>query len=204
MDFLALGKTRTYLNFSNFLMRRTWKKAKPKLEKRFRINQQIRVAEVFVVDEEGEKIGRMPTEKAKSLAEEVELDLVEVNPKSDPPIVKIMDYGQFKYEQEKKAHKQKQQQKKVETKGIRLSVRISKHDFDMRLEQAQKFLKKGDRLKIELVLKGREKQHPAKAAEIMNDFAARLEDNSELNVEREQDLTKQGGKYIMILLNRKE
>jgi len=185
-------------------MRRTWKKAKPKQEKRFRANQQIRVPEVFVVDEDGEKIGRMPTNKARTLAEEVGLDLVEVNPKDDPPIVKIMDYGQFKYEQEKKAHKQKQQQKKVETKGIRLSVRISKHDFDMRLQQAKKFLSKGDRLKLELVLKGREKQHPEKAAEMMKDFASRLEAEEDLNVIREQDLTKQGGKYIMMLLNKKE
>jgi translation initiation factor IF-3 len=185
-------------------MRRTWKKAKPKQEKRFRANQQIRVPEVFVVDEEGEKIGKMPTAKAKALAEEVDMDLVEVNPKADPPIVKIMDYSQFKYEQEKKAHKQKQQQKKVETKGIRLSVRISQHDLDMRLEQARKFLKKGDRLKMELILKGREKQHPAKAAEMMNDFVSRLDEDEDLNIMREQDLTKQGGKYIMMLLNKKE
>ena len=92
-------------------MRRTWKKAKPKQEKRFRANEQIRVPEVFLVDDSGEKIGRTPTAKALEMAREADLDLVEVNPKADPPITKIMDYGQFKYEKEKKTHKKKMQQK---------------------------------------------------------------------------------------------
>lgn len=185
-------------------MRRTWRKAKPKQEKRFRANTQITAAEVFLIDEEGEKIGKIPTEEALRRAREAELDLVEVNPKGDAPIVKIMDYGQFKYEQEKKAHKQKVQQKKVDTKGIRLSVRISKHDFTFRLEQAIKFLQKGNKLKIELILKGREKQHPAKAVETINEFIKELENNESLNIQKEQDLTKQGGRFTIILVNKND
>lgn len=183
-------------------MRRTWKKAKPKLEKRFRVNQQIRAENIFLIDENGEKIGSTSRNQALEMAEEAGLDLVEVNPKDDMPICKIMDYGQFKYEQEKKATKQRAQQKKVETKGIRLSVRISRHDLDMRLDQARKFLKKGNKLKLDLILKGREKAHPARAAEVMNDFVGELEKDEELSLIREQDLTKQGGRFTMILVNK--
>jgi translation initiation factor IF-3 len=148
-------------------MRRTWRKAKPKIEKKFRVNQLIKVPKVFLIGEDGEQFGDTPTSEALRMADEAGLDLVEVNPTAEPPIVKIMDYGQFKYEREKKAHKQKQQQKKVETKGIRLSVRISDHDFEMRINQGEKFLSKGNKLKIELTLKGREKAHPQKAAELI-------------------------------------
>ena len=185
-------------------MRRTWRKAKPKEQKRFRVNEQIKIPEVFLIDENGEKIGKMSTNEALAMAREAEMDLVEVNPRDDISVVKIMDYGQFKYEREKKTHKQKIQQKRVDTKGIRLSVRISKHDFKLRVEQAKKFFQKGHKLKIELVLKGRERQHPEKAVEIINNFVAELENFKELNIVREQNLTKQGGKFIMILVDKKD
>ena len=110
---------------------------------------------------------------------------------------------EFKYEKEKKAHKQKLQQKKVDTKGIRLSVRISAHDFNFRVDQAVKFLKRGDKLKAELILKGREKQHPEKARETIDGFLAALEKDAELNLIREQDLTRQGGRYTITLINKK-
>jgi len=184
-------------------MRRTWRKAKPKPEKKFYINEQIRAENVFVIGFEGEQIGVVPLEKALSLAKEQELDLVEVNPSADPPVTKIMDYGQFKYESEKRAHKQKQQQKKVETKEVRLSVRISQHDFDFRLNQAKKFLDKGNKLKIDLILKGREKAHPEKAVEAIKGFVAKLEETETYNLIREQDLTKQGGRFNIVLINKK-
>lgn len=183
-------------------MRRTWRKAKPKQEKKFRVNSQIRTPEVFLIDENGEKKGKTLINEALASAREAGFDLVEVNPKATPPIVKIMDYGQFKYEQEKKAHKQKVLQKKVDTKGIRLSVRISQHDIELRIKQAEKFLKKGHKLKIDLILKGREKAHPGKAVEIIKDFVAKLEEIKDLEIEKEQDLTKQGGRFIMILINK--
>lgn len=183
-------------------MRRTWKRAKPKLEKRFKTNDLIRVPEVSVIDENGENIGIISTAKAKEMALELGMDLVEVNPVAVPPVCKIMNYGQFKYEQEKKAHKQKIQQKKTETKGVRLSVRISEHDFNVRIEQASKFLLKGNKLKIELFLKGREKAHPEKAREIIGTFVQKLQENKEMSITSEQDLTIQGGKFIMILVNK--
>jgi len=184
-------------------MRRTWRKAKPKIEKKFRSNAQIRVPVVFLIDENGENVGEMPLREALARAEAVELDLVEVNPKPDVPVCKIMDYGQFKYEQDKKAHKQKVAQKKVDTKGVRLSVRISQHDYDMRVAQGLKFLQKGHKLKIELILKGRERQHMAKAAEIIRTFVADLSKAEGMNIISEQDLTKQGARFIMVVVNKK-
>lgn len=184
-------------------MRRSYHKQKPKEEKKFRINEQIRVSEVFLIDAEGENLGIMPTAKAISTAREAGLDLVEVNPKAEPPIVKIIDYGQFKYEKDKKAQKQKAKNKKTDTKTIRLSVRIGSHDFNVRLNQAKNFLKKGHKLQLDLRLKGREKQHPETAREVMTKFYSQLIGDNELDLALEQDLTKQGGQFNMIIVNKK-
>ena len=184
-------------------MRRIWRRAQPKPEKKFRTNEQIRVPEVFLIDETGDKIGVVETAKALSMAKDIELDLVEVNPTAKPPVAKIVDYGQLKYEKDKQANKQKAQQKKIDTKGIRLSVRISKHDFDFRFEQAKKFLEKGNKLKVELVLKGRERQHLDKAVEVVKGFVSKLEEIDGFNIIREQDLTRQGGRFTMVLINKK-
>lgn len=183
-------------------MRRKWRKAKPKEEKFFLANENIKIPEVFLIDENGDNVGNVTTDKALEMAKEAGLDLVEVNPKANPPVAKIMNLGQFKYEQEKKAHKQKVQQKKIEIKVIRLSVRISSHDFNFRLDQAKKFLEKGNKLKIELSLKGRERQFPEKARETIAKFVEGLEKNENLNIDREQDLTRQGGRFTIILINK--
>lgn len=184
-------------------MRRVYRRPKPDYqEKRFRVNQQIRVPEVFLIDESGQSVGVMATGKALAMAQGAGMDVVEVNPKANPPVVRIIDYGQFKYKKEKEAQKQKVKQKKVEIKGIRLSVRISQHDFDFRLEQARKFLARGDKLKLEMILKGRERQHPEKAEEIMKKFYYSLKETPGLNMEIEQGLTKQGGRFNIILINK--
>ena len=182
-------------------MRRVWRKAQQKTTKTFRSNNMIKSFEVFLIDENGEQVGKIETSKALNMAKDIGLDLVEVNPTAKPPVVKIMDFGQYKYEQDKAIHKQKQQQKKIETKAIRLSVRISTHDFNFRLNQAIKFLSKGNKLKIELLLKGRERQHPGKAVETINNFITSLEKSENMDIEKEQDLTRQGGRFTMILKN---
>lgn len=169
----------------------------------FKSNAQIKSPQVFLIDETGESIGVMDTTEAIARAKELELDLVEVNPKGNPPVAKIVDLGQLKYEREKKAHKQKMQQKKVEVKAVRLSFRISEHDTELRLNQSIKFLSKGDKLKVELLLKGREKQYPQKAAEIMNEFLNKIKATPDFNIELEQPLTKQGGRFTMIIINKK-
>ena len=185
------------------IMRRKWKKAKPKVSTvAYRSNEKITAPMVFLIDENKEQVGPTPTSDALARARELELDLVEVAPKANPPVAKIVDFGQLKYEQDKKAHKQRVQQKKVDTKEIRLSVRISGHDFDFRLNQANKFLEKGNKLKIDLILKGRERQHPDKARETIKSFVDKLKENETFDLQEEQPLTKQGGRFNIILVNK--
>ena len=180
-----------------------FKKAdKSKNEKQFKANEKILAEKVFLINEEGENVGVIETSKAIEMAKEMDLDLVEVNPKADVPVAKIIDLGQFKYEQDKKRHKQKLLQKKVEVKSIRLTFRISKHDFGFRLDQALKFLLKGNKVKIDLNLRGREKQHFVKAKELLASFCDELKNNPDLNVEEEQPLTKQPGGISITLVNK--
>jgi translation initiation factor IF-3 len=167
------------------------------------INNQIKAPEVFLIDETNEAIGKMKIEEALKMAADAELDLVEVNPKANPPVVKIINFGQLKYEREKLAHKQKVQQKKIETKNIRLSFRISDHDLGLRINQAEKFLAKENKIKVELILRGREKQYPRKAVEIVNGFITKLQEKPDLKIETEQALTNQGGRFTIILVNKK-
>ncbi|NCD00692.1 translation initiation factor IF-3 [bacterium] len=184
-------------------MRIKWKKAKPKVEKPYFVaNQKITASELYLIDENGDNVGKVSRDKALQLAEEVDLDLVLVNPKAEPPVAKIVDLGQMKYEKEKKAHKQKLQQKKVEMKSIRLSVRISSHDFDFRLKQAIKFISQGNKLKVEIMLKGRERQHPDQAKEVINNFVDKIKENEDFNIFIEQPLTKQGGRFTIVLTNK--
>jgi translation initiation factor IF-3 len=169
----------------------------------FKANTQIRSEEVFLIDENNEPIGKISTAEAIAMASGAELDLVEVNPKANPPVVKIVNLGQLKYEREKQAHRQKMQQKKVETKNIRLSFRISDHDLGMRISQAEKFLAKENKVKVELILRGRERQYPQKATEIINGFLNKLKANPDMVIEAEQPLTNQGGRFNIILINKK-
>lgn len=170
---------------------------KPKLKvQTYRTNKKIDAEEVRVVGDEGE-IGIMPTEKALALAEEKELDLVEVSPKANPPVCKILDYGQFKYQKEKEARKQKAQSKEVDTKGIRLSVRIGDHDLAVRRKQACKFLDRGDKLKIELVLRGREKAHKNVAKDVVKNFIESLREDYDIRIESHPKY--QGGRINAII-----
>lgn len=149
----------------------------------FRVNWRIRVPEVRVIDEKGGQIGVMETRLAIALAEERGFDLVEVFPKSEPPVCKLLDYGQFQYQQKRKEQESKASVKKTDTKGIRISYKIGQHDLDFRKEQALKFLSKGDKVKIEMILKGREKKFNADAFEKINDFINQLSKEAQFTVE---------------------
>ncbi|MDD4994929.1 MAG: translation initiation factor IF-3 [Patescibacteria group bacterium] len=161
------------------------------IEPQYFYNEKIRVPEIMVIAEDGQNLGVMPTHEAIRIAAERELDVVEVNPKAVPPIAKIMDYGQFKYQKEKEFRKLRAGAHRVEVKGIRLSVRISDHDLAIRCEQAKKFLDSGDRVKIEILLRGREKQHPELAFEQVSEFINQLSNVIKLKIE--QPATRQGG-----------
>lgn len=184
-------------------MRRTFRKPKPKEEKKFRVNQQITVSEVFVIDEGGESLGVMPLDEAIRLAETAELDLVEVNPHENPPVTKILDYGQFRYQVEKKMQQQKSKQKKVDMKEVRLSIRIGDHDFNVRVDQGHKFLTKGNKLKVTVTIKGRERQHPEKAEETLDRYLKQLETLNESPLTVEEPLTKLNGRFSIVVVNKK-
>jgi translation initiation factor IF-3 len=156
-------------------MRRTYRRKKYKPDKtQYRANERIRIPEVQVIDGEGAMLGVMPTLKAIELAQEAGFDLVEVNPKAEPPLCKFLDYGKVQYEREKLKQKQKAQTKKIDTKGIRISLRISDHDRDVRIGQAEKFLEKGHRVKVELILRGREKAYTRQAIDQVIQFVTLL------------------------------
>ncbi len=164
---------------------------------KFRMNEKITAPEVRVVDDEGKALGVLKTEDAIAIAKTKELDLVEVSPKADPPVCKILDYGAFKYQKEKEARKQKAQSKEVEVKGLRLTFRIGAHDFDVRIAQASKFLDRGDKVHIELPLRGREKAHRDVAEELIKRFVTTLQATYSLRIE--QAVTYQGGKFSAIV-----
>jgi len=163
----------------------------------FNINERIRVPEVRVLDAEGGNIGVMPTKEALKKATELELDLVEINPKAQPPIVQIIDFTHFKYQKEKQARKQKTKTHVSDLKGIRLSIRIGDHDMDIKLAQSIKFLDRGDKIKPEIILKGRENIHPAIAFDVLEKFYKKLAESMEIKYE--QAPTKQGRKVTSII-----
>ena len=112
----------------------------------------------------------MNIEQALGIAREQELDLVEIAPKAQPPVCKIMDYGKYQYQQSKQDRLNKAKQKKVEVKGIRIGIRTDTHDLEFKKNQVEKFLTKGDKVKAEIVLRGREKAHQDLARKNLGDF----------------------------------
>jgi len=150
-----------------------------------------------LIDETGQNIGNISTEKALALAREKGLDLVEVSPLANPPVAKIVDYSKLKYQEEKERRKEKAKQKKIEVKGIRLSLRISEHDKDVRIKQAIKFLNNEDKIKIEMILRGRERQHKDLGSDIINKFINSI--NSEVETNTEQAIKAQGGKISAVI-----
>ena len=171
---------------------------KPKFDiPKFKVNDKITAPEVRVVLEGENKV--MPTSEAIELAEEQGLDLIEVSPKANPPVCKIMDYGSFKYQKEKEAKKQRAAAKEVEIKGIRLSMKIGQNDFDVRLKQARKFLDKGQKLRLELILRGREKAHRNRASDVFVRFTEELKKDYDIRVESP---TKSLGNRMQTIISR--
>lgn len=174
--------------------KRTWH---PKIEEvRYHANQQIKAPEVRVIDEEGVQAGIMPTAQAIAFAQERGYDLVEVHPKAEPPIAKLLDYGHFKYEKEKEARKQKAHAHKVEVKEIRMSYRLGDHDREVRRNKALEFLAEGNKVQVVLILRGREKQHANLAQEIVEDFAKNL-NTEEHPTKIEQPFQRQGSRLTI-------
>ena len=144
------------------------------------INDQIRFREVQVIDENGEKLGRMNINQALDLATEKNLDLVLVSPNSDNPVCKIMNYGKHKFEQAKREKESKKKQKTVELKEIRVTPNIEEHDFNFKAKNAKKFLSDGNKVKITVRFRGRELNYVKLGEEVVNQFVEALNEVSTL------------------------
>ena len=145
------------------------------------INGQIRDREVRVIGTDGEQLGVMSARDAQKLADEAELDLIKIAPKAKPPVRKIMDYGKFRYEQQKREKEAKKKQHVVETKEIRLSPNVEMNDLKTKANNARKFITKGDKVKVTLRFRGREMAHISSSAHVLDDFAKMLEDIAQVS-----------------------
>jgi translation initiation factor IF-3 len=139
------------------------------------INEEIRANELRVIDEKGEQAGIMLLETAQQMADNRKLDLVLISPNAKPPVAKIMDYGKYRYEQQKRDKEARKKQKVIQVKEIRLSTFIEKHDLVVKANNAEKFLREGDKVKVSLRFKGRERGRTEKGFEVMERFAALTE-----------------------------
>lgn len=166
------------------------------MSKKLLVNRQIRAREVRLIDETGKQLGVVPFEEAARLAIERKLDLIQVTHKVEPPVCKLGDYGKYLYREEKK-EKAIRKHKGGELKGIRLTFNISLHDLEIKVRQAEKFLKRGDRVRIELPLKGREKALQEFAKEKIEKFLEILKGIIPLRIERE--LKKEPKGFTMII-----
>lgn len=140
------------------------------------INEQIRDKEVRLVNEDGEQLGIMSSREALKMAQEADLDLVKIAPMAKPPVCKIIDYGKFRYEQARKEKDAKKKQKTVEIKEIRISPNIDTNDLNTKVNNAKKFISKGNKVKVTLRFRGREMAHVQQSKHILDDFAALLTD----------------------------
>lgn len=165
------------------------------INKFIRINERIRVAQVRVVGPDGNQLGVMPTPKALELANQYDLDLVEVAPSASPPVCRIIDFSKYKYEQEKKKREAKKRQHQTRTKEIRLKPNIDPHDYQTKLKQVIAFLNKKDKVKINLFFRGRQMEHLDLGRKILDKFITDTQNDGQ--IEREPVLE---GRVISLVL----
>lgn len=160
-----------------------------------RVNGAIRAKEVLVIAPDGAQIGVKKLNEAMWLAEQLDLDLVEVAPNAKPPVCRLMDYGKYKYEQSVKAREARKKQTRTTIKELRMKVRIGDHDFDITRRKAQDFLEEGDKVKVTIRFRGREQERPAFGKELLDKLAEEL---SEVAV-TEQNPKLEGRSMTMVL-----
>ncbi len=159
------------------------------------LNGEIRDKELRVISDTGEQLGIMSAKEAQALADSKGVDLVKIAPMAKPPVAKIMDYSKYRYEQTKREKENRKKQKTIETKEIRLSLNIDIGDFNTKVNQARKFLSKGDKLKVSIRLRGREMAHPESGVEVLNKIWPKLEDIGVMDKEPKLE-----GRYVNLLV----
>ncbi|MBW7995016.1 MAG: translation initiation factor IF-3 [Candidatus Glassbacteria bacterium] len=164
--------------------------------KNVRVNSQIRISPIRLIDDEGNQVGVVELEEARAMARERELDLVEVAPNARPPVVRIMDYGKYKYQENKKAKEAKKKQHVVQLKEIKLRSKIDDHDLDFKMRHARKFLEKQNKVKVTMVFRGREVVHKELGEDVLHRFFNEVGD---LAV-KESEIKMEGRNMILVLI----
>jgi translation initiation factor IF-3 len=159
------------------------------------LNERIRDREVRLIDEDGAQQGIIPTREALKIAQEKGLDLFLVQPDANPPVAKIMDYGRYKFDQEKRDREARRKNHVVDVKELKMRYKIEEHDYQVKLRAAKKFLNEGDKIKVLTILRGREMQHKNMAMDLMTKFANELKDLAMMDREPKME----GKSVIMIL-----
>ncbi|MGA9378422.1 MAG: translation initiation factor IF-3 [Phormidium sp.] len=159
------------------------------------INERIRFPKIRVIDTDGAQLGIITPREALAIATEKELDLVLVSDKADPPVCRIMDYGKFKFEQEKKAREARKKQHTAEVKEVKMHYNIDDHDYNVRIAHAKRFLNDGNKVKATIMFRGREIQHSHLAENLLNRMASDLQELGEV-----QQAPKREGRNMMLLL----
>jgi translation initiation factor IF-3 len=163
------------------------------LKKKYRVNEQIRAKEVRLIDPDGKQIGIVSLSEALRYAEDYGLDLVEIAPTANPPVCKIMDFGEFLYQEAKKAKEAKKKQKQIEIKEIKLSPKTDKHDLEVKIRHILRFLEDENKVRIRIVFKGREIAHPEMADRVLQAIFEAVKDKAQIEsppkIEGKQMLT---------------
>lgn len=167
-----------------------------RLSEQLPINEKIRSREVLIIDDEGNNLGVMSTVQALQMAKEKDLDLVVISPNQDPPVAKFLDYGKYKFQSEKKTKEAKKKQHVVSLKELKLRYKIDKHDYEVRIKSIKKFIEAGNKVKVVIMLRGREVQHAHLAMALMERILADLEGFT-LTVEKRP--SREGNNILMIL-----
>ena len=163
-----------------------------------RVNEEIRVPAVQLIGAEGENLGPTPIEQAIGIAQAAGLDLVEISPNAVPPVAKVMDFGRFKYQSQKKAAEARKRQKVVEVKEIKMRPNIDTHDYDVKMRSMRRFFEEGDKVKVTLRFRGREMAHQELGVKLLDQV--KQETLTEAKVEAEPRL--EGRQMVMILAPR--
>lgn len=163
-----------------------------------RVNDDIKVPKVRLIDAEGEQAGIVSIEEALAAADEAGLDLVEISPHADPPVCKILDYGKLKYEQQKKANEARKKQKIIDVKEIKMRPNIDTHDYDVKMRNAVKFLEEGDKVKVTMRFRGREMAHQDLGMNVLVKVRDDLEELGKVELHPKME----GRQMIMILAPR--
>lgn len=164
-------------------------------EEEYRINRMIETQEVRLVDEAGKMVGVVPTREAQARADAAGLDLVEVSPTASPPVCKILDYGKFKYESQKKAAQARKRQRVIEVKEIKMRPGIDDNDYDIKMKKVREFLDEGDKVKVTMRFRGREMAHQEIAMGILSKVREQMADLAKV----EQFPRLEGRQMVMVM-----